>query len=79
MCLLHLRVITCSPQSEPVAGILSRSLRKKVYKLKGDPTIEVDNIVDKILTWLPQLLDYLNFFITKFHSNNVALGECTHF
>jgi len=27
-----------------------------------------------MLHWLPYLLDHLNMFINKFHSNNVALG-----
>ena len=30
-----LRVITCNPQNEPILGILSRSLRKRVYQLKA--------------------------------------------
>ncbi len=27
-----------------------------------------------LVNWLPLLLDHLNYFINKFHSNNVALG-----
>lgn len=33
----NIRVVTCSPQAEPIYGILSRTLRKQVYRLKADP------------------------------------------
>eukprot|EP00731_Ephydatia_muelleri_P029738 Em0021g261a len=73
--LLHhqVRVITCNPQQEPVVGILSRSLRKRVFYLKAHSQT-IDQAADRMLSWLPYLLEHLNSFINKFHSNNVALG-----
>jgi len=32
----QIRVITCNPQSDPITGILSRSLRKQVFNLKAN-------------------------------------------
>ena len=33
----NIRLVTCSPQTEPIYGILSRTLRKNLYRLKADP------------------------------------------
>lgn len=33
----NIRVVTCSPHVEPIVGILSRTLRKQVYRMKADP------------------------------------------
>ena len=38
-------------------------------------SLEVEPVAEQLLLWLPFLLDHINFFISKFHSNNVALGE----
>uniref|UniRef100_A0A1X7VNK0 Calponin-homology (CH) domain-containing protein n=2 Tax=Amphimedon queenslandica TaxID=400682 RepID=A0A1X7VNK0_AMPQE len=70
----NIRVVTCNTHTEPIVGILSRTLRKKVYQLKADPNSEVEPVAEQLLLWLPYLLDHINFFISKFHSNNVALG-----
>lgn len=35
---------------------------------------ELDREAEILVNWLPLLLDHLNDFINKFHSNNVALG-----
>lgn len=70
----NIRLVTCSPQTEPIYGILSRTLRKNLYRLKADPNRDIDPEVEILVNWLPLLLDHLNFFISKFHSNNVALG-----
>lgn len=37
----------------------------------------MESVAEQLLLWLPYLLDHLNFFISKFHSNNVALGKTT--
>lgn len=34
----------------------------------------IDTIAERMLQWLPYLLEHLNTFINKFHSNSVALG-----
>lgn len=33
----NIRVVTCNTHNEPIIGMLSRTLRKKVYQLKADP------------------------------------------
>jgi hypothetical protein len=69
----QMRVVTCNPQTEPVSGILSRMLRKQVYKLKA-ARIEVDPVVERLLQWFPYLLEHLDAFINRFHTQTVSLG-----
>ena len=58
----NIRVVTCSPQAEPIYGILSRTLRKQVYRLKADPRYSIKfitlllSVVILVLT-LSQLLN----------------------
>jgi hypothetical protein len=71
----NIRVVTCSPSNDPILGILSRTLRKQVYHMKADPESDIEPVAEQLINWLPYLLDHINYFINKFHSNNVALGN----
>jgi hypothetical protein len=68
------RMISCTPQSEPINTMLPRQLRKQLLELKAHRKDVLDPCVEQLIHWLPRLLDYLNGIIVKYHSATVALG-----
>ena len=34
-------------------------------------------MVERLLQWLPYLLEHLDGFINRFHTQTVSLGQCT--
>ena len=36
---------------------------------------DVDPVVERLLQWLPYLLEHLDAFINRFHTQTVSLGE----
>lgn len=58
---------------EPVKGFLGRFLRRRLYEMEMQSGT-VQNQMEKILRWLPTVVQHINSFLESHSSSDVTLG-----
>jgi len=73
----NFRWVLCSPASEPVRGFLARYLRRRLISAEL-ATGRRDAQLDRVVSWLPAVLDRVNKFLDNQSSSSSQLniGSC---
>jgi len=70
----NFRWVLCSPHTEPVRGFLSRYLRRRLITSEL-MTGRRDTQLQRVVHWLPTVLERLNKFLDNQSSSDLTIGK----
>jgi len=69
----NFRWVLCSPHTEPVRGFLSRYLRRRLISNELQTGLR-DSQLERVVNWLPMVLERLNKFLENQCSSDLTIG-----
>ena len=69
----NFRWVLCSPHTEPVRGFLSRYLRRHLISTELHTGLR-DNQLERVVSWLPTVLERVNKFLENQSSSDLTIG-----
>lgn len=72
----NFRWVLCSPHTEPVRGFLSRYLRRRLISTELQTGLR-DTHLERVVSWLPSVLERVNKFLENQCSSELTIGTCT--
>jgi len=69
----NFRWVLCSPHTEPVRGFLSRYLRRRLISTELQTGMR-DAHLERVVSWLPAVLDRVNKFLENQCSSELTIG-----
>lgn len=73
----NFRWVLCSPHTEPVRGFLSRYLRRRLISTELQTGLR-DTHLERVVTWLPSVLERVNKFLENQCSSELTIGTHLH-
>ncbi|XP_026523415.1 neuron navigator 3 [Notechis scutatus] len=69
----NFRWVLCANHTEPVKGLLSRYLRRKLIETELEKNIRNNDLI-KIIDWIPKIWHHLNSFLETHSSSDITIG-----
>lgn len=68
------RWVLCANHTEPVKGLLSRYLRRKLIETELEKNTRNNDLI-KIIDWIPKIWHHLNSFLENHSSSDITIGK----
>ncbi|XP_025025161.1 neuron navigator 3 [Python bivittatus] len=69
----NFRWVLCANHTEPIKGLLSRYLRRKLIETELERNARNNDLI-KIIDWIPKIWHHLNSFLESHSSSDITIG-----